>query len=54
MDVVHPTAPLASTVISALITVARAVTERVTGILESVPLDVNRGFTATCVLILAT
>lgn len=54
MDVVHPTAPLASTASSAPITVARAATERATGILESAPLDVNRDFTATCVLILAT
>lgn len=54
MGIAHPTAPLVSTVISAPITVARAATERVTGILESAPLDVNRDFTATCVLILAT
>lgn len=47
MDVVLPTAPLASTVISVQRTVVRAATERVTEILGPAPPVVNGAFMAT-------
>lgn len=47
MDVVLPTAPLASTVISVQRTVVRAATERVTEKLGSALPVVNGAFTAT-------
>lgn len=47
MDVVLPTAPLASTVIFVPRTVVRAATERVTGTQGPAPLVVNGAFTAT-------
>lgn len=54
MDIVHPTAQLASTAISVPRTAVRAAMVRATEILGPAQLDVNGDFTATPVLISAT